>query len=156
MLFTDLVSSTAQLAELGDRRWKELLETHDRVLARAVNGHRGKLVDRTGDGMLATFDGPARAVRCASAIETELRKLGLEMRAGVHAGEIELRGDGVAGMAVHLAARVMGTAGPGEVIVSRTVRDLTIGSGLEFVDRGVHKLKGIPGEWELFALDTAR
>jgi class 3 adenylate cyclase len=154
VLFTDLVSSTAQLAELGDRRWKELLETHDRVLVRAVDRHRGKLIDRAGDGMLAMFDGPARAVRCASAIGMELRKLGLEMRAGVHAGEIELRGDGVAGIAVHLAARVMGTARAGEVIVSRTVRDLTIGSGLEFQDRGVHELKGIPGEWELFVLQT--
>ncbi len=156
VLFTDLVSSTAQLAELGDRRWKDLLDTHDRVLARAVGDHRGKLVDRAGDGMLATFDGPARAVRCATAIGTELRKIGLEMRAGVHVGEIELRGDGVAGIAVHLAARVMGEAGSGEVIVSRTVRDLTIGSGLEFADRGMHELKGIAGTWELFALETSR
>ena len=155
VLFTDLVSSTAQLAELGDRRWKELLETHDRVLARAVSDHRGRLVDRAGDGMLATFDGPARAVRCATAIGTELRKLGLEMRAGVHAGEIELRSDGVAGMAVHLAARVMAKASAGEVVVSRTVRDLTVGSGLNFLDRGVHKLKGIPGTWELFVLETS-
>ena len=155
VLFTDLVSSTAQLAELGDRRWKELLETHDRVLARAVSDHRGRLVDRAGDGMLATFDGPARAVRCATAIGTELRKLGLEMRAGVHAGEIELRSEGVAGMAVHLAARVMAKAGAGEVVVSRTVRDLTVGSGLNFLDRGVHKLKGIPGTWELFVLETS-
>ena len=155
VLFTDLVSSTAQLAELGDRRWKELLETHDRVLARAVSDHRGRVVDRAGDGMLATFDGPARAVRCATAIGTELRKLGLEMRAGVHAGEIELRSEGVAGMAVHLAARVMAKAGAGEVVVSRTVRDLTVGSGLNFLDRGVHKLKGIPGTWELFVLETS-
>ena len=155
VLFTDLVSSTAQLAELGDRRWKELLETHDRVLARAVSDHRGRLVDRAGDGMLATFDGPARAVRCATAIGTELRKLGLEMRAGVHAGEIELRSDGVAGMAVHLAARVMAKASAGEVVVSRTVRDLTVGSGLNFQDRGVHELKGIPGTWQLFVLETS-
>lgn len=155
VLFTDLVSSTVQLAELGDRRWKELLETHDRVLARAVSDHRGRLVDRAGDGMLATFDGPARAVRCATAIGTELRKLGLEMRAGVHAGEIELRSDGVAGMAVHLAARVMAKASAGEVVVSRTVRDLTVGSGLNFQDRGVHELKGIPGTWQLFVLETS-
>jgi class 3 adenylate cyclase len=154
VLFTDLVSSTTHLAELGDRRWKDLLEIHDRVSARAVNDHRGKLVDRAGDGMLATFDGPARAVRCATAIGSELRKLGLEIRAGVHAGEIELRSDGVAGIAVHLAARVMGKAGAGEVIVSRTVRDLTVGSGLEFREFGVHELKGIPGTWELFALET--
>ena len=155
VLFTDLVSSTAQLAELGDRRWKELLETHDRVLARAVSDHRGKLVDRAGDGMLATFDGPARAVRCATVIGAELRKLGLEMRAGVHAGEIELRGDGVAGMAIHLAARVMAKASAGEVVVSRTVRDLTIGSGLDFQDRGEHELKGIPGTWQLFVLESS-
>jgi class 3 adenylate cyclase len=152
ILFTDLVSSTAQLAELGDRRWKELLDTHDRVLAQAVKDHRGTLVDTAGDGMLATFDGPARAVRCATAIGTELGKLGLEMRAGVHAGEIELRGNRVAGIAVHLAARVMGMADAGEVIVSRTVRDLTVGSGLRFRDRGVHQLQGIPGACELFAL----
>jgi class 3 adenylate cyclase len=156
VLFTDLVSSTTQLAQLGDRRWKELLEIHDRVSARAVNDHRGKLVDRAGDGMLATFDGPARAVRCATAIGTELRKLGLEIRAGVHAGEIELRNDGIAGIAVHLTARVMGKAGAGEVIVSRTVRDLTVGSGLEFRDFGMHELKGIPGTWELFALQTSQ
>lgn len=154
VLFTDLVSSTAKLAELGDRRWKELLETHDRVLTQSIHDHRGRLVDRAGDGMLATFDGPARAVRCATAIRRELRKLGLEMRAGVHAGEIELRGDGVAGIAVHLAARVMGQAGAGEVVVSRTVRDLTIGSGLDFQDRGMHELKGIPGAWQLFVLET--
>jgi class 3 adenylate cyclase/pimeloyl-ACP methyl ester carboxylesterase len=156
VLFTDLVSSTPRLAEIGDRRWKDLLDTHDRVLARAVNDHRGRLVDRAGDGMLATFDGPARAVRCATAIGSELKKLGLEIRAGVHAGEIELRGDGIAGLAVHLAARVMATAAAGEVIVSRTVRDLTVGSGLEFRDRGMHELKGIPGEWDLFALETSR
>ena len=131
------------------------LPRHDRVSDRAVNDHRGKLVDRAGDGVLATFDGPARAVRCATAIGSELRKLGLEVRAGVHAGEIELRSDGVAGLAVHLAARVMGKAGAGEVIVSRTVRDLTVGSGLEFRDIGVHELKGIPGAWELFALETS-
>ncbi len=156
VLLTDLVSSTTQLAQLGDRKWKELLEIHDRVSARAVDNHRGKLVDRAGDGMLATFDGPARAVRCAAAIGTELRKLGLDMRAGVHAGEIELRRDGVAGIAVHIAARVMGKAGAGEVIVSRTVRDLVVGSGLEFTDFGVHELKGISGTWELFALETSR
>ncbi|HXY93526.1 MAG TPA: adenylate/guanylate cyclase domain-containing protein [Acidimicrobiia bacterium] len=155
VLFTDLVSSTSQLAEVGDRRWKDLLDTHDRVLGRAVHDHRGNLVDRAGDGMLATFDGPARAVRCATTIRGELRKVGLEMRAGVHAGEIELRGEGVAGIAVHLAARVMGAAGPGEVVVSRTVRDLTVGSGLEFRELGIHELKGIPGAWELFLLDEA-
>jgi class 3 adenylate cyclase len=154
VLFTDLVSSTAKLAELGDRRWKELLETHDRVLTRAVSEHRGRLVDRAGDGMLATFDGPARAVRCATTIKKELMKLGLDIRAGVHAGEVELRSDGVAGMAVHLAARVMSKAGAGEVVVSRTVRDLTIGSGLDFQDRGMHELNGIPDAWQLFVLVT--
>lgn len=156
VLFTDLVSSTQQLAELGDRRWKELLDTHDRVLTRAVSDHRGRLVDRAGDGMLATFDGPARAVRCARTISSELRKLGLEVRAGVHAGEIVLRGDRFAGMAVHLAARIMGIANANEVIVSRTVRDLTVGSGLEFAEHGVHELKGIPGAWELFILESSQ
>lgn len=154
VLFTDLVSSTTQLAELGDRRWRDLLDTHDRVVTRVIEEHRGRLVDRAGDGTLATFDGPARAVRCATAMTVELRKLGLEMRAGVHAGEIELRGDRVAGMAIHLAARIMGLAGADEVIVSRTVRDLSVGSGLIFRDHGVHELKGIPGEWELFILDS--
>jgi class 3 adenylate cyclase len=153
VLFTDLVSSTSQLAELGDRRWRDLLDTHDRVLSRIVSDHRGRLVDRAGDGMLATFDSPARAVRCATALAMELQKLGLEMRAGVHAGEIELRGDRVAGMAVHLAARIMGLANAHEVIVSRTVCDLSVGSGLAFRDFGAHELKGIPGTWDLFILE---
>ncbi len=155
VLFTDLVSSTEQLVELGDKRWKELLDSHDQLLTRAVTNHRGRVVDRAGDGMLATFDGPARAVRCAMAIGAEVQKLGLEVRAGVHAGEIERRGDGIAGIAVHVAARVMGKAGPGEVFVSRTVRDLTVGSGLEFRDGGCHELKGIPGTWELFTLEDS-
>jgi class 3 adenylate cyclase len=153
VLFTDLVSSTTQLAEIGDRRWRDLLDTHDRVMSRVVSDHRGHLVDRAGDGMLATFDSPARAVRCAVALGTELHKLGLEMRAGVHAGEIELRGDRVAGMAVHLAARIMGLANADEVLVSRTVCDLSVGSGLEFREHGVHELKGIRGKWDLFILD---
>jgi class 3 adenylate cyclase len=153
VLFTDLVSSTTQLAELGDRRWRDLLDTHDRVINRIVNEHRGRVVDQAGDGMLATFDGPARAVRCATALAAELRKLGLEMRAGVHAGEIELRGERVAGLAVHLAARIMGLASADQVIVSRTVCDLTVGSGLMFREHGVHQLKGIPGTWELFILE---
>ena len=153
VLFTDLVSSTTQLAELGDRRWRDLLDTHDRVITRVVNDHRGHLVDRAGDGMLATFDSPARAVRCATALATELHKLGLKMRAGVHAGEIEIRGDRVAGMAVHLAARIMGLANADEVIVSRTVCDLSVGSGLAFREHGSHELKGIPGNWELFILE---
>ena len=153
VLFTDLVSSTAQMAELGDRRWRDLLDTHDRVISRIVNDHRGHIVDRAGDGMLATFESSARAVRCATAMATELHKLGLNMRAGVHAGEIELRGDRVAGMAVHLAARIMGIANADEVIVSRTVCDLSVGSGLTFRDLGAHELKGIPGKWDLFILD---
>ena len=153
VLFTDLVASTSQLAELGDRRWRDILDTHDRVMSRIVNDHRGHLVDRAGDGMLATFDSPARAVRCATALATELQKLGLEMRAGVHAGEIELRGDRVAGMAVHLAARIMGLANAHEVVVSRTVCDLSVGSGLTFREHGEHELKGIPGKWELFILE---
>jgi class 3 adenylate cyclase len=153
VLFTDLVSSTTQLAQLGDRRWRDLLDTHDRVITRIVNDHRGKVVDQAGDGTLATFDGPARAVRCATAVASELRKLGLEMRAGVHVGEIELRGDRVAGLAIHLAARIMGHANADEVIVSRTVCDLSVGSGLVFREHGEYELKGIPGTWELFILD---
>jgi class 3 adenylate cyclase/pimeloyl-ACP methyl ester carboxylesterase len=156
VLFTDLVSSTTRLAELGDRRWKEILDTHDRVMSRIVRDYRGTLVDRAGDGMLATFDGPARALRCATAISSELQKLGLQMRAGVHVGEIELRGDRVAGMAIHLAARIMGLAGANEVLVSRTVCDLTVGSGLEFREFGAHELKGIPGIWELFMLESTQ
>jgi class 3 adenylate cyclase/pimeloyl-ACP methyl ester carboxylesterase len=152
VLFTDLVESTSMAARLGDQRWRGVLDDHDHLVDYCLSRFRGRLVKRTGDGILATFDGPARAVRCAETICRDARRLGVEVRAGVHAGEIELRGDDVGGIAVHLAARVMGQAGPGEVVVSRTVKDLTAGSGLSFEDRGTRELKGVPDPWQLFAL----
>jgi class 3 adenylate cyclase len=152
VLFTDIVSSTEQLAQLGDRRWKELLVTHDELLRAEVERFRGRLVRSTGDGVLATFDGPGRALRCACAIRDAVRPLGLDIRVGLHSGEIELRGDDVAGMAVHIGARVAALADAGEVLVSRTVTDLVAGSGIEFEDRGEHELKGVPGTWHLFSV----
>jgi class 3 adenylate cyclase/pimeloyl-ACP methyl ester carboxylesterase len=152
IVFTDLVASTPKLAELGDRRWKELLDEHDARTERLVSKFRGRLVQRTGDGLLATFDGPARGVRCAQAICNDVGELGVEVRSGVHVGEIELRGEHIGGIAVHLAARVMAKADAGEVVVTRTVKDLTAGSGLAFEDRGLHELKGIPEPWQLLAL----
>ena len=154
ILFTDMVRSTERAAELGDRRWRELLDDHDARVRRELERHRGRLVHSTGDGVLATFDGPARAIRCGDAITRSIRELGIEVRSGLHAGEIEQRGDDIGGIAVHLAARVMETAQPGEVIVSSTVKDLVAGSGLTFAERGVHALKGLPGEWRLFAVET--
>jgi class 3 adenylate cyclase len=150
VLFTDIVSSTEQPTQMGDRRWKELLVTHDELLRAEVERFRGRLVRSTGDGVLATFDGPGRAVRCA--LRDALHPLGLEIRAGLHSGEIELRGDDVAGMAVHIGARVSALAAAGEVLVSRTVTDLVAGSGIEFEDRGEHGLKGVPGTWHLFSV----
>jgi class 3 adenylate cyclase len=151
LLFTDIVGSTAQAAEMGDRRWRELLEKHHALVRRELQRFRGREVDTTGDGFLATFDGPARAVRCAAAIRDAVAGLGLAVRAGLHTGECELVGSGVAGIAVHLGARIAALAGAGEVLVSSTVKDLVAGSGLSFVDRGVHVLKGVPGEWRMFA-----
>jgi class 3 adenylate cyclase len=152
VLLTDIVGSTEKAVALGDRRWKALLESHDAVAGREIERHRGRQVKMTGDGVLATFDGPARAVRCATAIREEVGSAGLDIRAGVHTGECESRGDDVAGIAVHTVARVAGLAGPGEVLVTSTVKDLTSGSGLEFEDRGPHNLKGIPGEWRVYAV----
>jgi class 3 adenylate cyclase len=152
VLFTDIVGSTEQLTQKGDRRWKELLVTHDELLRAEVERFRGRFVRSTGDGVLATFDGPGRAVRCACAIRDAVRPLGLDVRAGLHSGEIELRGDDVAGMAVHIGARVSALADGGEVLVSRTVTDLVAGSGIEFEDRGEHELKGVPGTWHLFSV----
>ncbi|MEA2427321.1 MAG: hypothetical protein QOF37_949 [Thermoleophilaceae bacterium] len=151
VLFTDVVDSTRRAAELGDSAWRELLARHDRLVRRELVRERGRAVKSTGDGFLATFDGPARAIRCARAIAAGAPEIGLELRAGVHTGEVELVGDDIAGMAVHIAARVMAKAGPGEVLVSSTVKDLVVGSGLEFSDRGAHELKGVPGEWRLLA-----
>lgn len=150
--FTDIVDSTRLAAELGDRRWRELLETHDSVARREIDVARGRLVKTTGDGLLATFDGPARAIRAIRSIEGALVPLGLEIRGGLHAGEVEMRGEDIGGIAVHIGARVAALAGPGEVLVSSTVRDLVAGSGLRFEDRGSHELKGVPGTWRLFAL----
>jgi class 3 adenylate cyclase len=155
VLFTDLVSSTQLVADMGDRRWRELLDAHDQLTGELISRFRGRLIDRTGDGLLATFDGPARAMRAGIAICDEVRRLGVEVRIGLHAGEIVRRGDNVGGIAVHLAARVMSVAEGGEIVVSRTVKDLTAGSGLTFADRGIHQLKGIPDEWQLFTLKQA-
>lgn len=152
VVFTDIVRSTERAAELGDRRWRELRSAHDSTVRRELERFRGREVDAAGDGFLATFDGPARAVRCAAAIRDAVSPLGLEVRAGVHTGEVELEGEHVRGIAVHTGARVGALAEAGEVLVSSTVKDLTAGSGLEFEDRGAHELKGVPGEWRLYAV----
>ena len=154
LLFTDLVGSTTRAAELGDERWRELLEQHNETVRRVLARFDGREIDRAGDGFLATFAGPARAVRAAQEIVSELAELGLDVRAGVHTGEVELLEEGgIGGIAVHTGARVAGSAGAGDVLVTRTVKDLTAGSELEFEPRGTHVLRGVPGEWELF---TAR
>ncbi len=152
VLFTDIVGSTERAAELGDRDWRELLEGHHRLLRDALDRYGGREVHTAGDGFLATFDSPRRAVECARAAGESVRTIGLEIRAGVHTGEIELSGDDVQGIAVHIGARIASLAGAGEVFVSSTVKDLVAGGGLEFEDRGEHALKGVPGEWRVFAL----
>jgi class 3 adenylate cyclase len=152
VLFTDIVGSTERAAQLGDLRWENLLADHNRVVRHEFERFAGHEVKVVGDGFVATFDGPARAVRCAVAIRDGVRELGLEIRAGVHVGEIEVLPDDIAGLAVHLGARVSALAGPGEILVSSTVKDLVVGSGLAFDDRGSHVLKGVPGEWRLFAV----
>jgi class 3 adenylate cyclase len=155
VLFTDIVGSTAFAAQVGDRRWKELLADHDALVAAEVERFRGRIVRSTrdsGDGALAAFDGPGRAIRCACTIRDALRSLGIDVRAGLHSGEIELRGDDVAGMAVHIGARVSALAGAGEVFVSSTVKDLVAGSGIDFDERGVHELKGVPGSWNIYTV----
>jgi class 3 adenylate cyclase len=152
VLFTDIVDSTGRAATLGDSRWRELLSEHNRAAASEIEAERGRLVKSTGDGVLASFDGPARAISAAQALQQRLAPLGLEIRAGVHTGECERLGDDLGGIAVHIGARVSAEADPGEVLVSQTVRDLVVGSGLEFEDRGPHELKGVPGEWRLFAV----
>jgi class 3 adenylate cyclase len=154
ILFTDIVGSTEKAAELGDRGWRALLERHDAAVRHQLALHRGREVKTMGDGFLATFDGPARAIRCARAVQDEVAGLGIEVRAGIHTGEVELIGDDVGGMAVNIGARIGAIADPGEVLVSSTVRELVVGSGLEFVDRGAQTLKGAPGEWRLFAIDS--
>ena len=153
VLFTDIVGSSEKVVTLGDRGWRELLERHHELVRRQLARFRGLEVDTAGDGFFASFDGPARAIRCACAIVEGVRELGMEVRAGLHTGECELANGKVAGIAVHTGARVAGFAQPGEVLVSSTVKDLVAGSGLAFEDRGTHELKGIPGEWRLFAVD---
>jgi class 3 adenylate cyclase len=154
VLFTDIVGSTERASALGDHDWRGILERHDELVRRELAAFRGREVKQTGDGFLATFDGPARAVRCAASIAEQMRALGIEVRAGVHTGECELRDGDIAGMAVHIGARVGERAGPGEVLVSSTVKDLVVGSRLRFEEHGVHELKGVPGEWRLYALDS--
>lgn len=143
----------AKAIELGDRHWRELLERHNMLVRRELMRFRGREVDTSGDGFFATFDGPARAIRCARAIVEGVRELGLSIRAGLHTGECEMADGKVAGIAVHTGARVAAQAGADEVLVSHTVKDLVAGSGIGFMDRGLHELKGIPGEWRLFAVD---
>jgi class 3 adenylate cyclase/pimeloyl-ACP methyl ester carboxylesterase len=152
VLFTDIVGSTARASSLGDNRWARLLDDHDRLCTLHVERCRGRMVKSTGDGLLATFDGPARAIACALDLRAALRPLGIEIRAGLHTGEIELRAEDIGGIAVHIAARIEALAGEGEVLASRTVVDLVVGSGIEFRDRGEHELKGVPGRWLLFAV----
>jgi class 3 adenylate cyclase len=152
VMFTDIVESTRRAAELGDARWRALAERHDSLVRRELDRFRGREVKTLGDGFLATFDGPGRAIRCASAIQTGVEPLGLELRAGLHTGECEVIGDDIGGIAVNIGARVGSAAGAGEVLVSRTVTDLVAGSGIEFADRGVHTLKGVPGDWQLFSV----
>ena len=152
LLFTDLVDSTVRASELGDRRWRELVEQHHRLVRTQLGYFRGREMDTAGDGFFATFDGPARAIRCACAIRDSVRELGLEIRAGLHTGECELVDGKVGGIAVHIGARVASLAQPGEVLVSRTVRDLVAGSGIELDDRDQHTLKGVSGEWHLYAV----
>ncbi len=155
VLFTDIVDSTRRAAEIGDRDWRALLDAHDAVVRSQLSRFRGREVNTSGDGFFAMFDGPQRAIRCAMAIRDAVQALGIEVRAGLHTGECEVRGDDIGGIAVHIGARVSALAGPNDVLVSSTLRDLVIGSGLEFEDRGAHKLKGVPGEWRLSAVASA-
>jgi class 3 adenylate cyclase len=152
LLFTDIVGSTERAASLGDHAWRSLLDAHDWVVRDHLRRFRGREINTTGDGFVACFDGPARAIRCGEAIIGATRGLGIEVRAGLHTGECEVRGDDLGGLAVHIAARVGAHAGPGEVLVSGTVKDLVAGSSIEFLDRGEHELKGVPGMWRLYGV----
>jgi class 3 adenylate cyclase len=152
LLFIDIVGSTERAVRMGDRRWRELLDAHDHAVRRELDRFGGREVNTSGDGFLASFDGPARAIRCALASSAKAHDMGLEIRAGLHTGECEARGDDLAGVAVHTGARVAALAGPSEVLVTSTVRDLVSGAGIEFRDRGRHALKGIPGEWQLLTV----
>ena len=150
VLFTDIVDSTRQAAELGDAEWRALIRRHDDIVRSQLQHFGGKEIDRTGDGFLSAFESPARAIRCAQAIGGAIQSLGLRVRAGVHSGELEVLGHHLGGIAVHIGARITALAGPDEVLVSRTVRDAVIGSGIAFEDRGTHELKGVPGQWHLY------
>jgi class 3 adenylate cyclase/pimeloyl-ACP methyl ester carboxylesterase len=154
VLFTDIVDSTRRAAEIGDRNWHALLDAHDAIVRSQLSRFRGREVNTSGDGFLAMFDGPQRAIRCAMSIRDAVAALGIQVRAGLHTGECEVRGDDIGGIAVHIGARVSALAGPNDVLVSSTLRDLVIGSGLEFEERGAHALKGVPGEWRLFAVTS--
>jgi len=154
VLFTDIVSSTERTAKLGDQAWREVLDNHDRVARSEVDRFRGRLVNTTGDGVLATFDGPARAIGCAQAIGKGVRQLGVAVRAGLHTGEIELRGKDITGLGVVISRRICDLAGEGELLTSRTVKELVTGSGFTFADRGSHALKGVPDDWQLFAVEA--
>ncbi|WP_334395516.1 adenylate/guanylate cyclase domain-containing protein [Bradyrhizobium sp. AZCC 2289] len=151
VMFTDIVESTRRAAEIGDQRWRSRLDQHDALARQFIERHRGNLVKTTGDGVLATFDGPGRAIRCALSFSSAARQIGLPVRAGLHTGEIEVRGSDIGGIAVHAAARVMSQSAPDEVLVSRVVTDLVAGAGLRFSERGSYELKGLPGKWDLFA-----
>jgi class 3 adenylate cyclase len=151
VLFTDIVDSTGRASRLGDRRWRELLEVHDELARRLVEAFAGQLIKTTGDGMLATFDGPGRAIRCAATLRDELGGIGVQIRAGLHTGEVELRDGDVGGIAVHIAARVLAAAQPGDLLASRTVRDLVVGSDITLQDHGTQSLKGVEGTWQLFS-----
>jgi class 3 adenylate cyclase len=150
VLFTDIVGSTARASAVGDQRWRATLDDYDTLVARELDRYRGTQIKTTGDGTLATFDGPARAIRCASAIRDAVKALGLELRSGLHTGEVELRGDDIAGIAVVIGQRVSARAGANEILVTSTVKDLVAGSGITFADRGEHGLKGVPDKWRIF------
>jgi len=152
VLFTDIVGTTARAASLGDQRWHSLLDAHDRAVRDELRRYRGREINTRGDGFVASFDGPGRAIRCAQAISRAADKLGVELRIGLHTGECEVRGDDLVGLAVHIAARVGASASDGEILVSGTVKDLVVGSGIGLVDRGDRELKGVPGTWKLFAV----
>jgi class 3 adenylate cyclase len=154
VLFTDIVASTEHQARVGPREWSRLTDRHDAMVRSVLSRHRGNEVKTTGDGFLATFDAAGRALRCAADILAGARDIGLELRAGVHTGEVEVRGDDIGGMAVTIAKRVCDLAGPGEVLVSAVIPPVVVGSGIEFVDRGKHQLKGVPGTWRLHAIAT--
>src|SRR6202795_337126 len=151
VLFTDIVDSTRSAAAMGDQSWRRMLDSHDQLARQMVEKHRGTLVKSTGDGILATFDGPGRAVRCALTLSEATKVIGLPVRAGLHCGEVEVRGNDIGGIAVHAAARVMAHSGSNEVLVSRVVMDLVAGTDLRFSERGSYELKGLPGKWDLFA-----